>query len=259
MKTWVKLYTEINRDPEMASLTWAERGIWSALLALAGEIDVRDELGGETGALDTVENVAWHLRCDETEMEIALAAFKVRGMVTTRDGIVYIVHYGERQARPPSSRPEAVAQRVREHRERERGNEDVTRVKRGVTPSDKKREETEEMREDTDSERAERAVSLAGSSIFSFTASPTEQSETLDAFIDNISAELKDGGHAQSNRTQARNIWPPGMSEEEVLHWARRAAEVTRKHILRGRVEGAPMPYFFGVLKRGIQAIKVQT
>ena len=56
MKSWVKLYTEINRDPKMAQFTWAQRGIWAALLALAGELDVRNGDGSESGELDTVEN-----------------------------------------------------------------------------------------------------------------------------------------------------------------------------------------------------------
>lgn len=142
MKTWVKLYTEINRDADIGSLTWAQRGIWAALLALAGEIDDRDEEEIETGALDTLSRVAWHLRMSEDELEDAVVAFSERGMVDERDGILYLTNYVKRQGRAPSTRPTAVAGRVKRHRARVTAssapdcNDDVTSVKRAVTSSD---------------------------------------------------------------------------------------------------------------------------
>ena len=116
MKTWVKLYTEVNHDPAIGTLTWAQRGIWTALLALAGEIDDRDEYQAETGALDTLPNIAWRLRCDVGELRDAITAFAERNMVDERDGVFYITHYGKRQRRPPSAKPEAVKERVQRHR-----------------------------------------------------------------------------------------------------------------------------------------------
>lgn len=125
MKSWVKLYTEINHDPTIGVLSWAERGIWSALLALAGEIDARDDQDRETGELDTPENVAWRLRCDPAELSEAMMLFQEQGMVEDRGGVVFVVHYGERQSRAPSSRHERVLERVTRHRVGKR-NEDVT-------------------------------------------------------------------------------------------------------------------------------------
>lgn len=138
MKTWVKLYTESIRDPKIGTLTWAQRGIWSALLCLAGELDVRDEAGNETGALDTLENVAWHIRCDVAELSDAVAAFEERGMIEEQDGILLITNYRKRQQRAPSDRREAVAARVKRHRARSSPacNEHVTSAQRGVTPPD---------------------------------------------------------------------------------------------------------------------------
>ena len=129
MKTWVKLYTEINRDPDMGTLTWAERGIWAALLALAGEIDDQDD-DGPTGFIDTIEKVAWHLRCGLDELEGALHSFIARGMVDVDiDRQVTLINFGKRQRRAPSSQAERVAERVQRHRSKvKRGcNEDVTR------------------------------------------------------------------------------------------------------------------------------------
>jgi len=93
MKTWVKLYTETNRDPKIGTLSWAERGIWAALLALAGEIDGRNDENKETGELDTLENVAWRLRCDVGELRQALEKFSSRFMVDEIDGILFIHDY----------------------------------------------------------------------------------------------------------------------------------------------------------------------
>ena len=158
MKSWVKLYTEILDDPDQGTLSWAQRGMWSALLALAGKLDHREgERDTETGRLDTVDRIAWHLRCDPCELEEAVAAFTERGMVEERDGVLYLPNYAKRQARPVSARRNAVAQRVRAHRERqaEERNEDVTTlqddvtsVQRGVTPSDSETDSDT----DTDSE-----------------------------------------------------------------------------------------------------------
>lgn len=139
MKTWVKVYTAINRDPDMDTLTWAHRGIWLSLLALAGEIDDRDEDELETGRLDTLQRVAWFIRADVDDLLDAVGAFKDRGMVLLDDhGIIHLPNYPKRQARPPSSRPSAVAERVKRHRDKAKadGNEDVTTLHRGVTPSE---------------------------------------------------------------------------------------------------------------------------
>jgi len=145
MKTWVKLYTEINRDPTLGELTWAQRGIWGALLALAGEIDARDEEGNENGELDTIERVAWRIRCDVIDLQEAITAFEERGMVDGSGDVLYLCNYARCQARAPSASRRAVAERVQRHRAQDarecsedvtRCNEGVTRVKRGVTPSD---------------------------------------------------------------------------------------------------------------------------
>jgi len=139
MRTWVKLYTEINRDPKIGTLTWAQKGIWSALLALAGEIDAEDESGQRTGALDTVDNIAWRLRCDEAELSEAMDTFAERGMAIEDDaGIWYLPNFANRQARAPSQRRDAVRARVQQHRAKVtfHCNEDVTTLRQAVTPSE---------------------------------------------------------------------------------------------------------------------------
>lgn len=61
MRYWVKLHTEILHKPMMIRLTWAEMGIWTRLLTLAGEVEDYDADGDLTGRLDTLDNVACRL------------------------------------------------------------------------------------------------------------------------------------------------------------------------------------------------------
>lgn len=145
MKTWVKLYTEIIDDPDQADLTWAQRGVWSALLALAGKLDDRDAQGRETGRLDTAPRVAWYLRCDLVELLEALAKFEQLGMVEKVDGVVCLPNFRSRQERMPSEDPAAVRERVTRHRQKcneqpaqsvTTCNESVTSGKRDVTGLD---------------------------------------------------------------------------------------------------------------------------
>ena len=154
MKTWVKVYTEINRDPDIGTLTWAQRGIWTALLALAGEIDDRDEDEQETGILDTIDRVAWSIRCDLAELREAVTEFVERGMVEVwnDDELLVLPNYPKRQGRPPSSRPSAVAERVKRHRAKVQVEcNDVTdSMKRGVTPSEADTESDAESESESD-------------------------------------------------------------------------------------------------------------
>ncbi len=136
MRTWVKLYTKVNHDPEIGSLTWAQRGIWSALLALAGEIDDRDGDDRITGRLDTLENTAWRIRCDSAELQTSVDAFVERGWAELREGVLYLTRYRELQERAPSASREAVAGRVKQCRAKaKRERNDVTpEAQRCVTP-----------------------------------------------------------------------------------------------------------------------------
>lgn len=151
MKTWVKLYTEINRDPKMAEFTWAQRGIWAALLALTGELDHRNGDGSENGQLDTMENTAWRIRCDSQVLSEAVDLFVLDGMLHVLEGILYMSNYPKRQARPPSARPAATRERKRRQRARESQGKVTTsqsshEASQGVTPSES------ESETDTDTE-----------------------------------------------------------------------------------------------------------
>lgn len=116
MKTWVKLYTHINHDPEIGWLDWAQRGLIAALWALAGEIDDRDAQDRETGALGTIKGTAWRLRCDEQQLRELMRAWGNGEKLIERDGILVLVDYAASQARAPYETREAIGERVRRHR-----------------------------------------------------------------------------------------------------------------------------------------------
>ncbi len=116
MKTWVKLYTDLLDDPDIGTLSMTGRGMWMMLLALTGRLDHRDETETETGQLDTLERIAWHLRCDATELQTAMNPLQARGMLDERDGVWFVTNYRKRQARPISDHPSAVSERVKRYR-----------------------------------------------------------------------------------------------------------------------------------------------
>ena len=113
MKTWVKLYTEINRDPAVVTLTLAQRGIWMALLALAGEVDEQDEDGSPTGRLDTLVYTAVRIHVSVADLSDAIPALEERGMVRELDGVLYLPAFAERQSAAPSQRRPAQRDRQR--------------------------------------------------------------------------------------------------------------------------------------------------
>lgn len=162
MKTWVKLYTELNRDPKMAPFTWAQKGIWAALLALAGELDIRNGHGIETGELQSIEDIAWSIRCDISELTEAVQAFsrpakgQTRGMLYEQDGVLFMTNYPKRQARPPSARPEATRERKRRQRARDaqaQRQEDVSLARHDPSQPVTLSESESETETDTESDQ----------------------------------------------------------------------------------------------------------
>lgn len=161
MKQWIKDHTETIDDPKFCSLTWEQRGIFHALMLLAGQLDHKDDAETETGRLDTVENISFRIRCELCSLQVAVDKYIELRMVHVRKGIIYLTNYTKRQMRPPSAKTGAIHERVKRHRANlKRGrNEDVTPLhtegNEDVTTLEEKREEKnreekriEESRED---------------------------------------------------------------------------------------------------------------
>lgn len=130
MRYWIKLYTEILKDPKMGRLTDKQFRTCINLFALAGEHD-------QEGALPSVADMSWTLRMDEAELLDNLNELAKVGIVRCVNDTWLVCKWQERQAKAPSAAPDKVLQRVHEYRQRQR-NESVTtlqdEVKRGVTP-----------------------------------------------------------------------------------------------------------------------------
>ncbi len=121
---WMKMWLEALDDPKLTKLSLAERGAWWGLLKLAGKCDAGGKLlsGGQGLDIDEIAD-ALHVKTsdDRQALESMIAKMEKRGSLRWNDGVLIVVHYEERQRIPPSARPEAVAERVRRHRERQKG------------------------------------------------------------------------------------------------------------------------------------------
>lgn len=144
---WMKLWFDILRDPKMGMLP--DR-LWRRvieLFLLAGQ-------KGEEGLLPTVAEIAWQLNKPEKAIIIDLENIRKTGIVDINgNGVWYVANFKKRNA------PVENTKRVKDFRTRERyekGNEDVTEVKRECNEAlqlryqeEQKNRRTEEQIKDT--------------------------------------------------------------------------------------------------------------
>jgi len=120
---WMKMWLEALDDLKLIRLSLAERGAWWGLLQLAGKCDAGGKIvsGGQGLGINEIID-ALHLKSteDKKALKSMIAKMEDRGSLTWNDNILTVVHYEERQKIPPSSQPAAVAERVRQHRERKK-------------------------------------------------------------------------------------------------------------------------------------------
>ena len=119
---WMKMWLEALDDPKLTRLSLAERGAWWGLLTLAGKCDAGGKIVSGDSGLDVDEIAdALHIKTaeDRQSLESMITKMEKRGSLLWNEGhILTVVHWEERQRIPPSARPEAIAERVRRHRER---------------------------------------------------------------------------------------------------------------------------------------------
>ena len=122
------MWLEALDDPKLTRLSLAERGAWWGLLKLAGKCAAGGKLisGGVGLELDEIAD-ALHIKTsdDRQALESMITKMEKRGSLKWNGDVLVIVHYEERQRIPPSARPEAVAERVRRHRERTKEHKPV--------------------------------------------------------------------------------------------------------------------------------------
>ncbi|MCS7260902.1 MAG: hypothetical protein NZ765_08995 [Anaerolineae bacterium] len=137
MRHWVKLHTKILRNPAMGRLTWADIGVWTMLLALAGELEDYDADGALTGRLDTLENIAWHLHSSVEELTPIIEHLIQRGLLhCDADGVLYISDFAATQA------CDTPAARMQRYRQRKAATAALRECDATVTPPLRERDAT---------------------------------------------------------------------------------------------------------------------
>jgi len=110
---WFRAYCEARTDKKLGKLEDDEHRVWFHLLCYAAENDVR-------GMIDMTDRELVALECAKDDMELldrTVAKLTRLKIVAQEDPFIYFVKFAERQYDNPSSRPEAVKERVRKHRE----------------------------------------------------------------------------------------------------------------------------------------------
>lgn len=123
---WLKMWIESLDDPKLTRLSLAERGAFWGLLALAGKLGTGGKLVSSNQGLDMDEIAdALHIKSpeDRQALESMIVKLEKRGSLKWNGDVLVIVHWEERQRKPPSAAPAAVAQRVRDYRERRKSTE----------------------------------------------------------------------------------------------------------------------------------------
>ncbi|GAJ21084.1 unnamed protein product, partial [marine sediment metagenome] len=98
------------------------RGAWWGLLKLTRKCDAEGKLlsGGQGLDIDEIAD-ALHIKTSEDRqaLESMIVKMEKRGsLIWNENHVLTVIHWEERQRIPPSLRPEAVAERVRQYRDR---------------------------------------------------------------------------------------------------------------------------------------------
>lgn len=149
MRTWVKLYTEILRDPKMAALPDHRFRVCVNLFALAGQLD-------EDGRLGTTEDVAFHLRLEAADVADEMQSLAEVGVTMCKKGVWWLKNWQTRNGKAASDKPESRRERVQKWREnkakvddvKREGNADVTPLHPPRNGSRKEKNREEEIREE---------------------------------------------------------------------------------------------------------------
>ncbi|MDD5700449.1 MAG: hypothetical protein PHU23_00240 [Dehalococcoidales bacterium] len=121
-KPWLKLWTEVLRDPKLVGRSMTERGMWLHLLCVAQECNADGRLINGAGYPLSITDIARQMFVQDRS-EIASLRRLIDYMVTQKslhwDGDTLVLdNFKRRQEIAPSDTPEAARQRQREHRAR---------------------------------------------------------------------------------------------------------------------------------------------
>lgn len=115
---WFRVYHEARCDSKLMALTDAEFRTWFNLLCYSCEKEPRGQV-----PWDDPEFVAIEIRTDIDELTSAVARMERLRLIETVGESIAFPSFERRQYDSPSSAPERVRERVREHRGKASGNE----------------------------------------------------------------------------------------------------------------------------------------
>lgn len=149
MRTWVKLYTEILRDPKMHALADHTYRVCINSIALAGQLD-------QDGRLGTTEEVAFHLRLDVADTAAELEKLAAVRVTCNKKGVWMLKNWETRNGKPQSDARDVVRERVQKHRQNKAkadevkrdGNASVTPLHDDGNASREEKNREEEIREE---------------------------------------------------------------------------------------------------------------
>lgn len=125
---WIKMWLEGLDDPKLTRLSLAQRGAWWGLLALAGKCEAGGKIvsGGQGLDIDEIAD-ALHIKTSEDReaLESMISRMEKCDSLKWNQGALTFLHWEERQRIPPSTQPEAVAERVRRFRDRQKGKQEI--------------------------------------------------------------------------------------------------------------------------------------
>jgi len=123
-KPWLKMWVEWIHDPKMLGLTLAETGAWWKLITLAQQCAAEGQLVKGNGSPLSLPEIANSLHIstpkDMKTLQSMIQKMESANSLSWNNKTLTIIHFAERQELTPSSSREAVRERVRRHRERQR-------------------------------------------------------------------------------------------------------------------------------------------
>jgi hypothetical protein len=251
---WAKVYTDILGDPKLMraarkGLKGLELAPWFITFAKSAADDGRLSVGGEPAEPADFVNLIPGQRL--RSIAAALRSLETIGVLVRdpADDCLRFAAWQIRQERAPSDSPEAVRERVRQHRARQRNARSNGVGNAGTVTDETSGNETEERREEEESEEKRRDTSPSPSPQAASdrlrAALPEKNRPDLDALLDRVSnrtawvGELTmavEGGTAGA-----------GVSYE-------RLGEAIHDFLLNGKGEVPEIALLRGYIKRAVGA-----
>jgi hypothetical protein len=120
----LKLWVEWLHDPKITALSLAERGAWAQLMTLAQECDAEGHLAKGDGSPMAFDDIARSLHVEGKSerycLRTMLTKMEKAGSITKNSESIFLTNFVDRQSTTASDTKEAVKERVRKYREKQK-------------------------------------------------------------------------------------------------------------------------------------------